>query len=125
MVGGVAQPVVGRLAPRHDHAKCVVVTPPHRVVALGKQRSEHLGADAGHRQQDGRIGRLSGRWLVLRGRVGVVRRSSHGELMHQPVELASRVIELSVDQGEAFGEEPHMRSGSFARARCQLDGRRA
>ena len=62
VVGGVAQPVVGRLAPGHDHAlartagdrshpaqtaKCVVVPPPHGIAALAKQRSEHLGADAG------------------------------------------------------------------------------
>ena len=45
--------------------------------------------------------------------------------MHQPVEFATRVTELAVDQGEAFGDEPHMRSGSFGRARRQLDGRRA
>ena len=118
VVGGVAQPVVGRLSPRHDHAltrtagdwshpaetaKCVVVPSPHRVVALGKQRGEHLVADAEQRQQDGRIGRFCRRWFVLGGRVRVVCRSSLGELMHQPVELAAHVLELAVDQGEAFG----------------------
>ena len=28
-------------------------------------------------------------------------------LSHQPVEFAARVIELAVDQGEAFGDEPY------------------
>ena len=70
VVGGVAQPVVGCLAPRHDHAlprtagdrshpaetaQRVVVPTPHRVASLAKQRREHLGANAGQRQQDGRI----------------------------------------------------------------------
>ena len=45
--------------------------------------------------------------------------------MHQPVEFATRVIALAVDQGEAFGDEPHLRSGSFGRARRQLEGQRA
>ena len=50
-------------------------------------------------------------------------RSSLGELMHQPVELAAHVLELALDQGEAFGDEPYMRDGGFGRARRQLDGR--
>ena len=29
--------------------------------------------------------------------------------MHQPVELAVRLIELAVEQGKAFNQEPHMR----------------
>ena len=111
-----------------ETAKCVVVPPPHRVAALGKQRGEHFGGGAGQRQQDGRIRRFLRRlrrWLVLRRRVRVVRRSSLGELMHQQVEFATRVIALAVDQGEAFGDEPHMRGGRFGRARRQLEGRRA
>ena len=33
------------------------------------------------------------------------------------------MLELAVDQGEAFGDEPYMRDGGFGRARRQLDGR--
>ena len=40
--------------------------------------------------------------------------------MHQPVELAARVIELAVDQGQAFGNEPHMGDGGLGRARASL-----
>ena len=97
---------MGRLSPRHDHALArtpgdwshpsqtaqrVVVPPPYRVAAFGNQRGEHLGADTGQRPQDSRIRQLFRRWIVLRGRVGVVRRSSLGEPMHQPVEFAPRV----------------------------------
>ena len=49
--------------------------------------------------------------------------SSAGELLHQPAELAARVVELAVDQGEAFGDEPHMGDGGLGRARGELDGR--
>ena len=42
--------------------------------------------------------------------------------MHQPLELVARVIVLAVDQGEAFGEEPHMYNGGLGRARGELDG---
>ena len=53
------------------------------------------------------------------GRVGVVRRSSIGELMHQPLELVARVIELAVDQGEA-GARSRSRSvdALIRRMRC-------
>ena len=46
--------------------------------------------------------------------------AASAKLMHQPVEFATRLIALAVDQGEAFGDEPHMRSGSFSRSRRQL-----
>ena len=49
------------------------------------------------------------------GAVRIVRRIELGELPHQPVELAPRVIELPVDQHEAFGDEPHMRGGGLGR----------
>ena len=88
VIGGIAQPIVGRQSPRHDHAlsrtagdrsypaeaaKGVEVPPPYRIATLGKQRGHHLGADARQRQQDGRIPELLRRWLVLRRRARVVR----------------------------------------------------
>ena len=42
--------------------------------------------------------------------------------MHQPLELVARVIELAVDQGEAFGGEPQMCNGGLGCARGELDG---
>ena len=80
-----------------ETAKRVVVPPPQRVTTLGKQRSEDAGADAGQREQDGRVGRRWRRlWLGLGGRVRVFRRCGLGELVHQSVELAPRVTELPV-----------------------------
>ena len=97
VVGGVAQPVVGSQAAHHEQAfsrtpgdrrhpaetaKRVVVPPPQRVATLGKQRSEDAGADAGQREQDGRLGRRWRRlWLGLGGRVRVFRRCGLGELV--------------------------------------------
>ena len=83
-------------------AKRGVVAPPHRVAARGKQRGQHPGADAGQRPQDRRVRRLGRRlWVVLRGCVGAIHRSSLGELLHQSVELLVRVMKLAVEQGEA------------------------
>ena len=42
--------------------------------------------------------------------------------MHQPLELVARVIELAVDQGKTFGDEPQMCNGGLGRARGELDG---
>lgn len=139
--GSVSQAAVGRQTTRHEQAlartpgnrrhsaqtaKGVVVSRLYGVATLGKQRRKHFDADAGHREQDGRIGWLSRRrWLCLRGRVGVVRRSSLGELTDQPVERTARAVELAVDQDEAFGDQLHMRNGGFDCARRYLDSRRS
>ena len=71
VAGGVAQSFVGRQTPRHDQAlartpgdrshpaqtaKCFIVPPLYGVATLGSQRGEHLGADTGHREQDGASG---------------------------------------------------------------------
>ena len=61
-------------------------------------------------------------WFGLRGRVRVVRRRG---LAHQSVKLPARPIELPVDQAEALGDEPHMRSGGFGGARRDLHDRHA
>lgn len=139
-LGGIAQPAVSSEAARDeqalartlddrshpaDTAKCVVVPPLDRVAGLGEQRRQHTGADTGHRQQNGCVGLLGRRVRVLLcSRVGAVRRSSLGKLVHQPVELLSRMVELTVDQSEAFGDHADMRSGGFGCARRQLQGRR-
>ena len=45
--------------------------------------------------------------------------------MHQPLELVARVIELAVDQGEAFGGEPQMCNGGLGCTRAtDADARR-
>ena len=38
--------------------------------------------------------------------------------------LRHRCVALPVDQGEALGDKPHMRSGGLGGARCELNGRR-
>ena len=40
--------------------------------------------------------------------------------MSGTLELVARVIVLAVDQGEAFGEEPHMYNGGLGRALASL-----
>ena len=50
--------------------------------------------------------------------------SADALLPHQQIELAARVRELPVDQGEALGDEPYVRGGGFGRARRYPDGRR-
>ena len=72
VVGGVAQAVVSGQAAHHEQAlprtpgdrrypaeaaQRVVVSPPQRVASLGEQRREHARADAGKRQQNGRVSR--------------------------------------------------------------------
>ena len=89
---------------------------------VGTTSEEH---DARQRQQDGRIPGLLRRWLVFRRRARVVRWSSAGELIHQPAELTARLVELAVDQGDAFGDEPHVCNGRLCRARDELDGWRS
>ena len=137
---GGAQSVVGRPPLYHEQtlartpgdrchpaqtATCIVVPPPHRVAAFSEKRGEHPGTDAGQRQQDGGVGRVCWRrWLVLRRHVRIGRGGSLGELMHQPIELAVRVMKLAVEQREPFNEEPDMRGGGLGRTRCQRDGRR-
>ena len=75
--------------------KGIEVPLPYRNATLGKQRGQHLGADARQRQQDGRIPGLLRRRLLLRRRARVVRWSSAGELIHRPAELTARVVELA------------------------------
>ena len=140
VIGGVAQAVVSGQAAHHERAlpctpgdrrypaaaaQRVVVSPPPRAASLGEQRGEHVRPDAGQRQQDGRVSRcVRRRWLGLRGRGQGVGRRGLGELPHQSVEVAARVIELPVDQGEALGDKPPMRNGGLGGARCDPDGGR-
>ena len=82
---------------------------------LGQQCREHTDANAGQRQQDGRVGRR-GRyvWISLGRGIRFLLRSCLGQLTHPPMELAAHIVKLPVDQGETFRHQTHVRRGGEA-----------
>ena len=64
-------------------------------------------------------------WVFPHGCTRAVRRSSLGKLVRQLVELPVCVVKPSVEQGEPFNEQAHMRGGSPDGVWCyELDRQR-